>query len=159
MGISLACSADVHANGRTYTVTVTNRPADGTGPEHIEVELMGVDPDGTQSASGTLALPQDGLAAVGKLLNQIMTGLSTLNGRSSTGPTNAQAPWTKGQDADLLERWLAASETRSAHAVRRELAVYFGRSAGSIRARLLRIGCDPDAPGHAFIPVPDSAET
>lgn len=153
MGI-VDCRADVQANGHQYSVRASAVPPAGTDGERIEVALTGIGPAGSQTASGSFTLPPDGLAAVGKLINQVMSGLSTLNGRPATGPTNAQAPWTKEQDDELLERWTSARDTNSAATVRRALAIHFGRSAGSIRARLLRIGCDPDAPGHAFIPIP-----
>jgi hypothetical protein len=153
MGI-VDCRADVQANGQQYSVRASAVPPAGTDGARIEVALTGVDSSGSPTASGSFTLPPDGLAAVGKLINQVMSGLSTLNGRPATGASNAQAPWTKEQDDELLKRWTSAGDTHSASAVRRSLAIHFGRSAGSIRARLLRIGCDPDAPGHAFIPIP-----
>ncbi|MBP2321057.1 hypothetical protein JOF56_001442 [Kibdelosporangium banguiense] len=152
MGI-VDCRADVTANGHQFSVRAATLPPAGDIGERIEVALTGVDSAGSTTASGSFTLPPDGLSAVGKLINQVMSGLSTLNGRPATGPANAQAPWTKEQDDELLERWLAAGDTNAATIVRRNLATHFGRSSGSIRARLLRIGCDPDAPGHAFIPT------
>jgi hypothetical protein len=152
MGI-VDCRADVQANGQQYSVRASALAPAGNDGARIEVALTGVDSTGSQTASGSFTLPPDGLAAVGKLINQVMAGLSTLNGRPAGGPTNAQAPWTKEQDDELLERWISAGDTHAASAVRRSLATHFGRSAGSIRARLLRIGCDPEAPGHAFIPT------
>jgi hypothetical protein len=151
--VMLDCKADVFANGRQYTVRAATLPPAGEHGERIEVSLDGLDPDGATNATGSLTLPPDGLAAVGRLLHQIMTGLSTLNGRATVTATNAQTPWTKDQDEELMDLWLAAGDTHSATTVRRELATHFGRSLGSIRARLLRIGADPEAPGHAFVPV------
>ncbi|TCO58248.1 hypothetical protein [Actinocrispum wychmicini] len=150
----LDCKADVYANGRQYTVRATTLPPAGELGERIEVSVGGTDMEGLPSASGAFTLPPDGLAAVGRLLHQVMTGVSTLNGRpTTTGASNAQAPWTTKQDEELMELWLAAGDTHSATTVRRELATHFGRSLGSIRARLLKIGANPDAPGHAFIPT------
>jgi hypothetical protein len=149
----LDCKADVYANGRQYTVRASTLPPAGEHGELIEVTLGSTDSDGTDAADGAIRLPLDGLAAVGRLLNQIMTGVSTLNGRpAGRSATNAQAPWTTGQDEELMELWLAAGDTYSASTVRRELAAHFGRSMGAIRARLLRIGANPEAPGHAFVP-------
>ncbi|GAB3870502.1 hypothetical protein GCM10029964_005130 [Kibdelosporangium lantanae] len=149
----LDCKADVYANGRQYTVRAATLNAPGERGDRIEVSLDGADGDGTAAADGAIRLPLDGLAAVGRLLNQIMTGLSTLNGRPpGRSAANAQAPWTAGQDEELMELWLAAGDTNSAPVVRRDLAAHFGRSSGAIRARLLRIGADPDAPGHSFVP-------
>jgi hypothetical protein len=152
MGI-VDCTADVFANGRQYTVRAATLPPGTEQGERIEVSLAGLDPDGEPSAAGSLTLPPDGLAAVGRLLQQIMTGLSTLNGRSRGGPTNAQAPWTQQQDEELLDLWVAAGDTSSAPRVRRELADHFGRSLGAIKARLARVGCDPDAPGRVLTPA------
>jgi hypothetical protein len=153
----LDCTADVYANGRQYTVKAATLPPTGDQGERIQVSLGATDSDGTTTASGSFTLPPDGLAAVGRLLHQIMTGLSTLNGRTPTAAaTNAQAPWTKEQDEELMELWLAAGDTHKATTVRRELGAHFGRTDGSIRARLLRIGADPEAPGHAFVPVPEN---
>lgn len=149
----LDCKADVHANGRQYTVRAATLPPAGEHGERIEVTLGGTDSDGTAAADGAIRLPLDGLAVVGRLLDQIMTGLSTLNGRPvGRSAANAQAPWTAAQDEELMELWLAAGDTYSASTVRRELAARFGRSSGAIRARLLRIGANPDAPGYAFVP-------
>ncbi|MET0237420.1 MAG: hypothetical protein ABW224_22410 [Kibdelosporangium sp.] len=154
MGI-VDCRADVHANGQQYSVRAATLPA-GPAGELIEVALTGVDSAGSPTASGSFTLPTDGLSAVGKLINQVMSGLSTVNGRPATGAANAQAPWSKQQDDELLEQWVSSADTSSAGTVRRRLATHFGRSSGSIRARLLRIGCDPDAPGHAFVPTPNA---
>jgi hypothetical protein len=151
----LDCRADVYANGRQYTVRAATLPPAGEHGERIEVSLSGLDHDGEQSASGALTLPPDALAPVGRLLQQIMTGLSTLNGRArATTPANARAPWSEDQDNDLMERWLTAGDTHKAGTIHRELAEHFGRTIGSIKARLTKIGCDPEAPGHAFTTTP-----
>nr|WP_052478608.1 hypothetical protein [Kibdelosporangium sp. MJ126-NF4]CEL19404.1 hypothetical protein [Kibdelosporangium sp. MJ126-NF4]CTQ94797.1 hypothetical protein [Kibdelosporangium sp. MJ126-NF4] len=153
MGI-VDCSADIQAGDRKYTVRAATLPrTEGDGPR-IEIALTDRDPAGSATECGSFTLPADNLAAVGKLIGQVLSGLSTLSGRSAASPSNASAPWTKEQDDELLERWTAAGDTYSAPALRRILADRFGRTTGSIRARLLRIGCDPDAPGHAFVPVP-----
>jgi hypothetical protein len=153
----LDCTAEVYANGQQYTVRAATRPVDGEHGERIEVSLGGVDPAGRPSASGSIILPPDGLVPVGRLLQQVMTGLSTLNGRppgrQTVSAANAQAPWTGPQDDELLELWLAAGDTHKATTVRRDLAAHFGRTEGAIKARLLKVGADPDAPGHAFVPA------
>ncbi|CAM3947166.1 hypothetical protein KIPE111705_32960 [Kibdelosporangium persicum] len=156
MGI-VDCSADVQVNGRKYTVRAATLPPAGTGDERVEVALADHDSTGGTTERGSITVPADGLAAIGKLISQVLAGLSTLSGRSATSPANAQAPWSKEQDEELLERWISAGDTHSSYALRRILADHFGRTPGAIRARLLRIGCDPDAPGHAFIPAPGSS--
>lgn len=156
MGI-VDCSADVQANGRKYTVRAATLPSSGADGQRVEIALTDHDPAGAAQQCGSFTLPADNLAAVGKLINQVLSGLSTLSGRSGASPTNASAPWTKEQDDELLERWTSAGDTHSATALRRILAEHFGRTTGSIRARLLRIGCDPDVPGRAFIPAPGAS--
>ena len=39
-----------------------------------------------------------------------------------------------------------------------EIAAYFERTPGGIRARLPRVGCDPENPG-CYLPVPPSRRT
>ncbi|ALG06142.1 hypothetical protein [Kibdelosporangium phytohabitans] len=156
MGI-VDCSADIQANGRKYTVRAATMPKGGEDSQRVEIALTDRDPAGVATECGSFTLPTDNLAAVGKLINQVLSGLSTLSGRSAATPANASAPWTKEQDDELLDRWASAGDTHSATALRRILAEHFGRTTGSIRARLLRIGCDPDVPGHAFVPVPGSS--
>ncbi|MET0136269.1 MAG: hypothetical protein ABW215_22015 [Kibdelosporangium sp.] len=151
MGI-LDCRANVYANGNEYTVRATTVPATAELGERIEVALTGVDSAGLATANGAFTLSATGLAAVGKLMNQVLSGLSTLNGKASAQPANASLPWTVAQDEELFGKWLAAGGTDSAGRVRRDLAARFGRTEGSIRARLLKLGCDPDAPGHAYPP-------
>ena len=156
MGI-VDCSADIQANGRTYTVRAATLPPAGDDSQRVEIALTDHDPTGAANQCGSFALPADNLAVVGRLINQVLSGLSTLSGRSGTSPANASAPWSKEQDDELLERWTSAGDTYSATALRRILAEHFGRTTGSIRARLLRIGCDPDVPGHAFVPAPGAS--
>ncbi|ONI78613.1 hypothetical protein ALI144C_27740 [Actinosynnema sp. ALI-1.44] len=156
MGI-VDCSADIRANGREYTVRAATLPRSGEDGQRVEIALTDRDPAGVATECGSFTLHADNLAAVGKLINQVLSGLSTLSGRSAATPANASAPWTKEQDDELFTRWTAAGDTHSSTALRRILAEQFGRTTGSIRARLLRIGCDPDAPGHAFVPVPGAS--
>ncbi|SMD13750.1 hypothetical protein [Kibdelosporangium aridum] len=100
MGI-VDCSADVQANGRKYTVRAATLPANGDQDESVEVALSGLDSAGAATECGSFKLPADSLNVVGKLISQVLSGLSTLSGRSTASPANAQAPWTKEQDEEL----------------------------------------------------------
>jgi hypothetical protein len=61
------------------------------------------------------------------------------------GPANSHQPWTPELDAELRDTWLAAVPPASPRIG--ELAEAMSRSRNAIRARLARIGCDPDVPG------------
>ncbi len=65
-------------------------------------------------------------------------------------PPNGRQPWTSELDEVLRETWMAAAESTPAGEVIGELMAGMGRSRGSIRARLARIGCDPDVPGRVL---------
>jgi hypothetical protein len=64
-----------------------------------------------------------------------------------SGPPNGRQPWTAEHDAVLRDTWLNAPDSTPAFDVTGALATDLGRSRNSIRARLARIGCDPDVPG------------
>ncbi|MEJ2855482.1 MULTISPECIES: exonuclease domain-containing protein [unclassified Saccharothrix] len=63
------------------------------------------------------------------------------------GPANSHASWTADQDAALRDEWLAADPWEAAETRRKDLAVRHGRTEGAVRARLLRLRCDPELPG------------
>ncbi|WP_214405707.1 hypothetical protein [Pseudonocardia lacus] len=66
------------------------------------------------------------------------------------GPMNGRVPWTPDLDMTLKGAWLNASDTTPAFDLIGELAKEMGRSRNSIRARLARVGCDPDVPGRVL---------
>ncbi|GAA2988992.1 hypothetical protein [Actinokineospora diospyrosa] len=125
----------------SYTLTVT---ADVDGD--LAIELTGKDDDSVLLAQGNLQLPPGGAAETAKLLRDALVAVSALDTkRRSTG--NAHQPWSAEQDSTLREAWLAHPPTRPAAEVIRELAEHRRRSAAAIRARLPRVGCDPDVTG------------
>jgi hypothetical protein len=63
------------------------------------------------------------------------------------GPPNGRQPWTAELDTTLQDTWLNTPDTVPAFDVIGALAKDLGRSRNSIRARLARIGCDPDVAG------------
>jgi hypothetical protein len=69
-------------------------------------------------------------------------------------PPSSHQPWTPELDAQLRDTWLAATTTSPAPAMIAEIAEAMGRSRNGIRARLARLGCDPDIPGRT-IPADD----
>jgi hypothetical protein len=66
------------------------------------------------------------------------------------GPMNGRVPWTTDLDMSLKGAWLNAEDTTPAFDLIGELAKEMGRSRNSIRARLARVGCDPDVAGRAL---------
>ncbi|GAA3865005.1 hypothetical protein GCM10022243_34060 [Saccharothrix violaceirubra] len=70
-----------------------------------------------------------------------------------SGPANANAPWTPALEAELRESWLATDPAETPETARKTLATHFARSPTAIRARLLRLGCDPEAPGRTCDPA------
>ncbi|MBW4720702.1 hypothetical protein [Saccharothrix obliqua] len=134
----------------------TYRLRASTGPD-LFLELSGTDPSGRTVASGDLHLPAASGAVVGKLLGQVLDALGKL-GAPPTGarrprPANANQPWTTGQDADLRTTWLSSPPTTPAVELIRTLAKQRERSPTSIRARLAKVGCDPDVVGRPLSPV------
>ncbi|WP_156758499.1 hypothetical protein [Actinokineospora pegani] len=131
------------ARDTTYTLTVT---ADADGA--LEIDLRGDDPAGSTVAEGTLALPPGGATEAARLLHQSLTAIAAFEGRRvrrSVG--NANQRWTADADATLREAWLAHDPATPAVEVIRALATAHQRSPAAIRARLPRLGCDPDVTG------------
>jgi hypothetical protein len=135
----------------TYTLSLTAHD-DG----QVTLDLRGVSADGSAEADGALRVPHAAAADVARLLTRALTAAGALGGaaRKRGAAPNSHAPWTSELDSALRAQWLALGESTPAGAAIRELAAARQRSPGSIRARLSRIGCDPDVPGRSL-----SAET
>ncbi|SDM97567.1 hypothetical protein SAMN04489726_4280 [Allokutzneria albata] len=159
MAISLDYQGDVRAGDCTFAVRARIGEA-----EHVAIELTGTDSDGDSIAAGELVLPADGLAPCGQLLSEVMEALSRLHDprrnrkRGARTAANANAPWTPELDGQLREHWLArGADPTAGAAVIGELSDRFGRSRSSIRARLVKVGCDPDVPGRRLSSVDGDA--
>lgn len=126
----------------TYTLSLTAHD-DG----QLTLDLHGAsDTDGTV-ADGSLRLPVAASAETARLLTRALTAVGALGPRKRGTAPNSHAPWTPDQDTALRADWLAHSESTPATTAIRALATARQRSPGSIRARLSRLGCDPDVPG------------
>ncbi|NUT98567.1 MAG: hypothetical protein HOY78_41815 [Saccharothrix sp.] len=138
---------------QTRIGTTTYRLRAAADPD-LFLELAGTDTTGAMVAEGSLRLPPDAGATVGKLLAQVLDALGRLGApppRSPRSrPANANQPWTDDLDATLRAVWLDAAPDTSTAELIRTLARTHERSATSIRARLARIGCDPDVPGRSL---------
>ncbi|GLZ40699.1 hypothetical protein [Actinokineospora sp. NBRC 105648] len=127
----------------TYALTIAAEQDGDLG-----VDLVGTNDNGTVVAEGTLRLPPGGATETARLLREALGAISTFEGRGKrTTVGNAHARWTPDQDSALREAWLSQPPTASASEVIRALAVERERTAASIRARLPRVGCDPDVAG------------
>ncbi|MCX2949769.1 hypothetical protein [Lentzea sp. NEAU-D7] len=113
--------------------------------ESVVLDLLGSLDSGEVVADGRLRLPVEGGVTVGKLLARVLSAHTRLRSRPSRH-ANANQPWTEALDTDLRTAWLTASETDSPKLIR-SLADAMERSPTAIRARLARVGCDPDVPG------------
>ncbi|MCR3749606.1 hypothetical protein [Lentzea californiensis] len=113
--------------------------------ESMVLDLLGSLDSGEVVADGRLRLPVEGGVTIGKLLARVLGAHSRLRSRPSRH-ANANQPWTEALDTDLRAAWLTPSGTDSPKLIR-SLADAMERSPTAIRARLARVGCDPDVPG------------
>ena len=113
--------------------------------ESLVLELLGSLDSGEVVADGRLRLPVEGGATIGKLLSRVLGAHTRLRSRQPRH-ANANQPWTEALDTELRTAWLTASEESSPKLIR-SLADGMQRSPTAIRARLARVGCDPDVPG------------
>ena len=119
--------------------------------ESMVLDLLGSLDSGEVIADGRLRLPVEGGATIGKLLSRVLGAHTRLRTRPSRH-RNANQPWTEALDHDLRTAWLTPT-TEQAPALIRTIAEIMERSATAIRARLPRVGCDPDVPGRELSPA------
>ncbi|MFI6097810.1 hypothetical protein ACIA8G_19810 [Lentzea sp. NPDC051213] len=119
--------------------------------ESLVLDLLGSLDSGEVIADGRLRLPVEGGATIGKLLSRVLGAHTRLRTRPSRH-ANANQPWTESLDTDLRTAWLAEPEANASVRIR-TLADEMQRSPTAIRARLPRVGCDPDIPGRELSPV------
>lgn len=128
----------------TYAMTVTAQEGSGA----LSIELLGADVEGTVVADGSMTLPPGGATEAARLLRQALDAIAGFeHKRVRRRAGNSHQPWTSEQDAVLREAWLAGSPVDPAAGVIRALAAERERSPAAIRARLARLGCDPDVTG------------
>ncbi|MEU0883804.1 hypothetical protein ABZ345_34810 [Lentzea sp. NPDC005914] len=130
----------------TYRLSATT-----DSEESLTLDLLGSLDSGEVIADGRLRLPVEGGATIGKLLSRVLGAHTRLRSRPNRH-ANANQPWTESLDADLRTAWLAESDDNAAKRIR-TLADDMQRSPTAIRARLPRVGCDPDIPGRELSEV------
>ncbi|WP_439663759.1 hypothetical protein ACSHWB_21360 [Lentzea sp. HUAS TT2] len=113
--------------------------------ESMVLDLLGSLDSGEVVADGRLRLPVEGGTTIGKLLARVLSAHTRLRSRPSRH-ANANQPWTESLDTELRTVWLSPSAPGTPNLIR-SLADDMQRSPTAIRARLARVGCDPDVPG------------
>lgn len=108
----------------------------------LVMDLLGTTESGEVVADGRLRLPVDGGSTVGKLLTRVLSAHTRMQVRPSRH-ANATLPWTQDLDDELRQAWLQPGDRGAVERINR-LAEHLQRSPSAIRARLAKVGCDPD---------------
>ena len=157
MSITEERRTEIRAHDVIYQIAVATRREDDSAEPNTRVMLTleAGGPDGEQIAEGSLDLDFAVVDTVAELVaDSLLSAIASGRGprrRSPGRPAQQGRPWSEEMDAELESRWLAGESVA-------EIAVYFERSPGGIRARLPRVGCDPENPG-CYLPVPPSRRT
>jgi hypothetical protein len=123
-----------------YRLAVTVDPE-----EFLVLDLLGTTESGDVVADGRVRLPVEGGGTVGRLVSRVLGAHMRLRSRSNRH-ANANSPWTQALDDELREAWLQPGDEGAPERITR-LAKHMERSKTAIRARLARVGCDPDVVG------------
>jgi hypothetical protein len=116
--------------------------------ESLVLDLLGTAESGEVVADGRLSLPVEGGGTIGKLLTRVLSAHTRLRSRPIRH-ANANQPWTQALDDELREAWMRPGSATAQDRIR-DLAKHMQRSPTAIRARLPRVGCDPDVPTRAL---------
>ncbi|NYI92692.1 hypothetical protein HNR02_006067 [Amycolatopsis endophytica] len=139
----------LRAGETTLSIDVTTLPGgDPAGRLVIRVGAAGA--EGEAVADGQIEVSAGVAATLGSMLSEMLRHHAALTdpGGRTARPASQGRPWTPALDAELEQRWIAGESVAD---IARELA----RSPGGIRARLPRVGCDPERPGE-YLPDPPS---
>lgn len=142
MAFTMEYMSTVH--GVTYALTASP----------TSLELIGAAENGDIVAEGTIRLPPGGATEAAGLVRQALATIAIFEGKARPRVANSHARWTPDDDDSLRTDWLAEPSSTPATVAIREMAKSRQRSPAAIRARLGRIGCDPDVAGRLL-----SAET
>lgn len=110
--------------------------------DSLVLDLLGTTESGEVVADGRLRLPIAGGSTVGKLVTRVLTAHTRMQVRP-VRYANATLPWTQALDDELRQAWLQPG-IRDAVGRINDLAKHMQRSPGAVRARLPKVGCDPD---------------
>ncbi|MEV6912687.1 helix-turn-helix domain containing protein [Amycolatopsis sp. NPDC051071] len=148
---------EVRVQDTVYRIEVAAREGGGAAGEDRWVTVMvgGAGPQQEPVAEGRLDIDAEAVPALATVLSDTLMAFAGRSGgggnrrrRSADRPPRQGLPWSEELDAELESRWLAGESVE-------EIARRFERTPGGIRARLPRVGCDPERRG-AYLPVPPS---
>lgn len=143
---------EVRTGNITYSIQLTTTPATEPGaPARTSIKVCGVGERGEPVADGGFETDTAEVATVAALLSETLLAHGGMAGggrRTRPSAASRGRPWTAELDADLERRWLAGEGVA-------EIAAELGRTPGGIRARLPRVGCDPERVGE-YLPRPPS---
>jgi len=145
---------EVRVGTSSYHIQVAAQPSDDRSApgRRVTVTLSGAGPQGEILVEGHLDVVAEAVPTVAEVLADTLCTFAGVGRpqRRRPGARLAQQgrPWTEELDAELESRWQAGESVE-------EIARSFERSPGGIRARLPRVGCDPENPG-AYLPTPPS---
>lgn len=157
MSITIERRTEVRAEENTYQIVVSTRTDEDRAEPNtrVMITLEAGGPGGDSVAEGSLDLDAEVASTVADLVRDGLLsapGVSRTPRRRSGGrPAQQGRPWNEEMDAELENRWIAGESVA-------EIATFFERTPGGIRARLPRVGCDPENPG-CYLPVPPSRRT
>lgn len=141
----------IRAGENTYSIEVTALPG-GDQPDRLIVSIGGSGPQGELVADGQIEVASVAAAALGSVLSETLkhhVAIGEPGGRRTRArPASQGRPWSPEHDAELERRWIEGDSVE-------EIAIHFERTPGGIRARLPRVGCDPERPGE-YLPEPPS---
>jgi hypothetical protein len=141
----------VRAGEHTFSLEVTALPG-GHQPDRLIVSVGGAGPQGEPVADGQLEVASAVAATLGAVLSEALARHTAMRepGARRSRPRAARQgrPWTAELDAELERRWIEGDSVA-------EIARRFERTPGGIRARLPRVGCDPERSGE-YLPEPPS---
>jgi hypothetical protein len=148
---------EVRVRDTVYRIEVVAHAGDGVADEgrRVSVTIGGTGPQDQPVVEGTLEIDETSVPTLAPVLSDALLAFAGRgrNQRRRPGERPAQQgmPWSDELDAELESRWRAGESVE-------EIALRFERTPGGIRARLPRVGCDPEKPG-AYLPVPPSKRT
>ncbi|KZB84289.1 hypothetical protein [Amycolatopsis regifaucium] len=147
---------EIRVQDTVYRIEVAAREGSGAAGEDrwVTVTVGGAGPQEEPVAEGRIDIDAEAVPALATVLSDtLMAFAGRSNGRngrrrSADRPAHQGLPWSDELDAELESRWLAGESVE-------EIARRFERTPGGIRARLPRVGCDPERRG-AYLPIPPS---
>lgn len=141
----------IRAGESIFSIEVTSVPG-GDHCDRLVVSVLASGPNDEHVADGQLEVSPGAASTLGSLLSETLRHHGVLSepdgGRSRDRPAGRGRPWTPELDAELERRWIAGEGVAA-------IAARFERTPGGIRARLPRVGCDPQRPGE-YLPEPPS---